>query len=61
VPRHRQVRAWLARLIHAGGAATTATGVDADVAERDDPVIRTILLHFWLAYDHPFGDGKGCF
>jgi Fic family protein len=23
------------------------------------PVIRTILLHFWLAYDHPFVDGNG--
>ncbi|MDZ4198717.1 MAG: Fic family protein [Kiritimatiellia bacterium] len=23
------------------------------------PVIRAILLHFWLAYDHPFYDGNG--
>lgn len=23
------------------------------------PVIRAILLHFWLAYDHPFIDGNG--
>ena len=23
------------------------------------PVIRGILLHFWLAYDHPFADGNG--
>ncbi len=23
------------------------------------PVLRSILLHFWLAYDHPFGDGNG--
>jgi len=23
------------------------------------PVIRSILLHFWLAYDHPFYDGNG--
>jgi len=23
------------------------------------PVIRGIILHFWLAYDHPFVDGKG--
>lgn len=23
------------------------------------PVIRAILLHFWLAYDHPFQDGNG--
>jgi Fic family protein len=23
------------------------------------PVVRSILLHFWLAYDHPFLDGNG--
>lgn len=23
------------------------------------PVIRAIILHFWLAYDHPFRDGNG--
>ena len=23
------------------------------------PVIRSVLLHFWLAYDHPFVDGNG--
>ena len=23
------------------------------------PVIRAILLHFWLAHDHPFADGNG--
>ncbi len=23
------------------------------------PVIRAILLHLWLAYDHPFSDGNG--
>jgi Fic family protein len=23
------------------------------------PVIRAILLHFWLGYDHPFEDGNG--
>jgi Fic family protein len=37
-----------------------------DFANEDDsgewfihPVIRAILLHFWLAYDHPFEDGNG--
>jgi Fic family protein len=37
-----------------------------DFANRGDdsepfihPVIRAILLHFWLAYDHPFVDGNG--
>ncbi|MGB2820543.1 MAG: Fic family protein, partial [Phycisphaerae bacterium] len=23
------------------------------------PVIRSVILHFWLAYDHPFVDGNG--
>lgn len=33
--------------------------------ERDNPdrfihpVVRAILLHFWLGYDHPFEDGNG--
>lgn len=31
--------------------------------ELDDgflhPVVRAIILHFWLAYDHPFSDGNG--
>jgi len=35
----------------------------ANESERSDqfvhPVIRSILLHFWLAYDHPFEDGNG--
>lgn len=37
-----------------------------DFANQDDesepfvhPVVRAILLHFWLAYDHPFLDGNG--
>lgn len=36
----------------------------ANDAEDDEdrfihPVVRGILLHFWLAYDHPFVDGNG--
>lgn len=30
--------------------------------EEDDylhPVLRSIILHFWLGYDHPFADGNG--
>src|SRR5207249_11974989 len=23
------------------------------------PVVRAIIVHFWLAYDHPFADGNG--
>ena len=36
-----------------------------DFANHDDeknwihPVVKAILLHFWLAYDHPFIDGNG--
>jgi Fic family protein len=34
----------------------------ANVQEPDffiHPVLRAIILHFWLAYDHPFVDGNG--
>ena len=30
-----------------------------DDASFIHPVVRSILLHFWLAYDHPFEDGNG--
>lgn len=33
---------------------------EGDDAERFiHPVLRAIMLHFWLAYDHPFEDGNG--
>lgn len=33
---------------------------EGDEGERFvPPVVRAILLHFWLAYDHPFEDGNG--
>lgn len=33
---------------------------DAKASEKFvHPVIRSIILHFWLAYDHPFVDGNG--
>jgi Fic family protein len=33
---------------------------DDDADERFiHPVLRAILVHFWLAYDHPFADGNG--
>lgn len=34
----------------------------ANESQREEfvhPVIRAIMLHFWLAYDHPFVDGNG--
>jgi Fic family protein len=37
-----------------------ANGVDAGgPAHFDPPIVRAILLHLWLAYDHPFADGNG--
>jgi Fic family protein len=30
-----------------------------DMNEYLPPVLRAIILHFWLAYDHPFVDGNG--
>ncbi|MGI9174416.1 MAG: Fic family protein [Rhodothermales bacterium] len=36
--------------------------VFANEAETDaflHPVLKAIILHFWLAYDHPFTDGNG--
>jgi Fic family protein len=32
---------------------------EADEGGFVHPVVRAILLHFWLAYDHPFEDGNG--
>lgn len=38
--------------------------VFANQRDEDDgvfmhPVVRGVILHFWLAYDHPFQDGNG--
>lgn len=32
---------------------------DENARQFMHPVVRAILLHFWLAYDHPFEDGNG--
>lgn len=32
---------------------------NAEDGEFMHPVLRAIILHFWLAYDHPFVDGNG--
>jgi Fic family protein len=32
---------------------------DEDSTRFVPPVVRAILVHFWLAYDHPFADGNG--
>lgn len=40
--------------------AMCAFANDDDANERFiHPVLRAVLLHFWLAYDHPFADGNG--
>jgi Fic family protein len=40
--------------------ALCAFANDDDAEERFiHPVLRAILVHFWLAYDHPFADGNG--
>jgi len=39
------------------GLCDFANGVDKEFSIH--PVVRSILLHFWLAYDHPFVDGNG--
>jgi len=36
-----------------------ANAHDEDAEAFMHPVVRAILLHFWLAYDHPFEDGNG--
>ena len=36
-----------------------ANGDSDDEESFIHPVVRAILLHFWLAYDHPFVDGNG--
>jgi Fic family protein len=39
-----------------------ANGGDTEEQQKGGfmpPVVRAIMLHFWLAYDHPFVDGNG--
>lgn len=36
-----------------------ANGADAENGQYVHPVLRSILLHFQLGYDHPFADGNG--
>ena len=36
-----------------------ANAADGDAGPFLHPVLRSIILHFWLAYDHPFVDGNG--
>ncbi len=40
-------------------ANSTATEPATSAQPFIHPAVRSILLHFWLAYDHPFVDGNG--
>jgi Fic family protein len=40
-----------------GALCAFANGLDGETFVH--PVARAVLLHFWLAYDHPFEDGNG--
>jgi len=51
-PPAEQLPERLRRLCDFGNAAE-------DPEEFIPPAVRAILLHFWLAYDHPFEDGNG--
>ncbi len=50
-PRAGQLRSRLEKLCRFGNEQESASFIH--------PVIRAILLHFMLAYDHPFADGNG--
>lgn len=39
--------------------AMCAFANDESAQDFMHPVVRAIILHFWLAYDHPFVDGNG--
>jgi len=49
----------LPRRIEQMCAFANARTADADPADFIHPAIRAVILHFWLAYDHPFVDGNG--
>jgi Fic family protein len=36
-----------------------ANGADSETSEFIHPIIRAIVVHFWLGYEHPFRDGNG--
>ncbi len=71
VAGEERVRVWAddGELLHRPPAAAGLDGRMQDmcrfanaVSEGEDflhPVVRSILLHYWLAFDHPFVDGNG--
>ena len=59
------VRRGLSRTAASASNCTERMGLMCDFANSKTPegfvhpVLRSIILHFWLAYDHPFVDGNG--
>lgn len=51
-PRHKELPQRLQRLCDFANA-------DTDSSPFVHPVVRAILLHFMIGYDHPFADGNG--
>jgi Fic family protein len=56
-PPHEQLQQRVARLCNFANENISEVGRTR--TRFVHPVIRAILLHFWLAYDHPFCDGNG--
>jgi Fic family protein len=50
-PPADQLEGRIAEMCHFANSRTPARFIH--------PVVRSIILHFWLAYDHPFVDGNG--
>jgi Fic family protein len=48
-----------ASALHGRMAGLCEFANDAGTTGFLHPVVRAILLHFWIAYDHPFVDGNG--
>ena len=52
----------LCAFANAGSTPPDASGASEDTGRAEPflhPLIRSVLLHFWPAYDHPFVDGNG--
>ena len=56
-PAADELPARLEALCAFANASTNETA--GSVGQFIHPAVRSILLHFWLAYDHPFIDGNG--
>ena len=68
LPGEKQVKVWDDRdgsLLHTPPPAEQLEALSKFANQKFDgdnflpPIIHAIVLHFWLAYDHPFEDGNG--